>query len=79
MMASPILLSSLSHHEEPELPPGLPVSGVEILPPGFSVGAGVGLGDGSSVGSGLGGGVSVGSGLGVGVSVGAGVGVGATP
>lgn len=46
MMASPILLSSLSHHEEPELPPGLPVSGVEILPPGLSVGAGVELGDG---------------------------------
>jgi hypothetical protein len=46
MMASPILLSSLSHHEEPELPPGLPVSGVEMLPPGLSVGAGVELGDG---------------------------------
>ena len=45
MMASPILLSSLSHHEEPELPPGLPVSGVEMLPPGLSVGAGVELGD----------------------------------
>ena len=49
MMASPILLSSLSHHEEPELLPGLPVSGVEMLPPGFSVGAGVGLGDGVGV------------------------------
>ena len=31
----------------PVSPPGLPVSGVEILPPGFSVGAGVGLEDGA--------------------------------
>lgn len=68
MMASPILLSSLSHHEEPELPPGLPVSGVETSPPPVPEPPGVGVG--------LGEGVSVGSGLGVGVSVGAGVGVG---
>ena len=52
MMASPILLSSLSHHEEPELPPGLPVSGVEMLPPGLSVGAGVGVGEGAGLGRG---------------------------
>ena len=62
MMASPILLSSLSHHEEPELPPGLLapmqdhfnliVSGVEMLPPGLSVGAGVGVGEGAGLGLG---------------------------
>lgn len=73
MMASPILLSSLSHQEEPELLPGLPVSGVEILPPGFGVdvgavpGSGVGVGVGDSDGEG----VSVGAGLGLGDGVGA--------
>ena len=67
MMASPILLSSLSHHEEPELPPGLPVSGVETSPPppvpeppGVGVGEGVILGLGVEDGSGTGDGVGVG-------------------
>ena len=75
--ALPSLSSSFSHQlcPEPELPPGLPVSGVEILPPGFGVGVGVvpGSGVGAGVGDSDGAGVSVGAGLGDGLGEGVGV------